>query len=136
MLNIVKKKYPFATKIICFYRNIPQKTRKYITLANCSSSVGYTRFILCYVSAEENSKIKPAFTKYGAKHTQCSSIRILLPSMSEMPECKQLRRVFFLKKGIQVPARVLGRIYSLLRRRSLHIENATFHALSRISKCG
>ena len=62
---------------------MPPKTRKLITLANCSSSVRtivlvksswYTRIILCYVSEGENSKIKPAFAKYEAKHTQGSSV--------------------------------------------------------------
>ena len=47
--------------------------------------------------------MKPSqlFTKYGAKHTQGSSIRIQLPSVSVCPGCNQLLRgcfffVFFL----------------------------------------
>ena len=48
------------------------------------------------------SKIKPAFTKYGAKHTQGSSIKILLPSMCEM-------KSFFLM--IQVPANSMTEEY-------------------------
>ena len=45
----------------------------------------------------DNSEIKPAFTKYGAKHTQGSSTGILSPSMSELPGYKQHRRGFFEK---------------------------------------
>ena len=47
---------------------------------------GYTRNILCYVSAGDNRKIKPA---YGAKNTQGSPIRMQSSSMSELPGCKQ-----------------------------------------------
>ena len=43
------------------------------------SSHGYTRNILCYLSAGDNCEIKPAFTKYGVKHIQESLIRIQLP---------------------------------------------------------
>ena len=43
------------------------------------------------------SEIKPAFTKYGAKHTQGSSTGILSPSMSELPGYKQHRRGFIEK---------------------------------------
>ena len=39
----------------------------------------------------------PAFTKYGAKHTQGSSTGILSPTMSELPGYKQHRRGFFEK---------------------------------------
>ena len=88
------KKHLFATEIICFSWEYFTKARKLITLVDCSSSVcpivlvkssRYTRVILHHLSAGENSKTKPAFTKYGAKHTKGSSIRILLPLMSEMP---------------------------------------------------
>ena len=87
--NVVVKNISLQQK----YMFLP-KTQKLIRLAKCLSSVcpivlvkcsGYTRMILCYVSAGENRKMKPAFTKYGAKHTEGSSNRILLPSMSEMP---------------------------------------------------
>ena len=54
--------------------------------------------ILCYVSSGDNSEIKPAFTKCGAKHTQGSSTRILSPSVSELHGYKQLRRVFSFEK--------------------------------------
>ena len=42
-----------------------------------------------------NSGIKPAFAKYGAKHTHGSSTRILSASMGELAGYKQLRRGFF-----------------------------------------
>ena len=98
---VTKQSTPLQQKQYAFHGNIPPKRRKFITLANCSSSVfpivlvkspRYTRIILCCESTGENSKIKPAFTKYGAKHTQGCWIRILLPSMSEMLACKQLQR--------------------------------------------
>ena len=57
----------------------------------------HTLNILCYVSSGDNSEIKPAFTKYGAKHTQGSSTGILSPSMSELPGYKQHRRGVFEK---------------------------------------
>ena len=37
---------------------------------------GYTRSILCYIPARENSEIKPAFTKYGVKHTHGSFMEL------------------------------------------------------------
>ena len=82
--------------------NIPPKTRKSVTLANCSSSFSdcpgrkfrvYLKHSF-YVSSGDNSEIKPAFTKYGAKHTKGSSTGILSPSMSELPGYKQHRRGF------------------------------------------
>ena len=107
------KRIPLQKKLYVFHENIPPKTRKSVTLANCSGSFclivlvessGYTRNILCYVSSGGNSEIKPAFTKYGAKHTQGSSTGILSPSMSELPGYKQHRRVFF-RKMKQLPAK-------------------------------
>ena len=52
---------------------------------------GGLRNILCYVSAEENSKIKPAFTKYAL-----NTHGVLLPSMREMPGYEEF---FFSKKN-------------------------------------
>ena len=55
------------------------------------------------VSAGDTSEIKPALTKYGAKHIHGGSIRIRLPSMTLCPGCSQLR-IYFLGKKIQLPA--------------------------------
>ena len=73
------KKHPLATELIFFHGNLPPKTGKLITLTNYSRYFspivpvkvsGYTRNILCYVIAGDNSVIKPAFTNYGAKTHQ------------------------------------------------------------------
>ena len=52
-------------------------------------------------------------------------IRILLPSMSEMPGCKQLR---FFKKMLQVPAKSMAE-EDIAIGDFLHIQNTKFHGL-------
>ena len=92
ILRSISKKHPLATEIIYF----PPKTRKFITLTNCSSS--FSPSILVTVSGmletffityqqEQNSEFKPYFTKECAKHAQGSSISIQLPSVSVCPGC-------------------------------------------------
>ena len=87
-----------------FRGNIPPKTRKLIKLANCSSAFSLIPETFFATSQQETIlKSSHILQKYGVEHTLGSLIRLQLPSVGELPGCKQLRRGLF-EKMIQFPA--------------------------------
>ena len=123
---------------MCFHWNIPPKTRKLITLANCSSSVclivlvkstGYTRTIFCYVSAGENSKSKPAFAEYGDNTHKVVRQGYYYHRYVKCLDASNYEEVFF--NMIPVLAKSMTEEDIVYIRAFLNIEKPKFHRLQK-----